>query len=176
MFFALTEVVLYMFDGWLGNAKRYWIPLLVSASAFIAYFVLIMWIVAQIEASYVARAFPIISLIAAVVLGCARWHKRSMVQPITRKAKSAQSKPEPAQPESEPMRSQVAQAHNEVVQDVQSDLAQEPEDSTTDKRIRATQLRSEGLSYAQIASELDVHRNTIANWLKSTNGHKQEAA
>lgn len=36
-----------------------------------------------------------------------------------------------------------------------------------DKRERALQLHSEGLTNAQIASELNVHRNTVGAWLRA---------
>lgn len=87
------------------------------------------------------------------------------VVPAARKTKPTQTTPPVVQLEFEEL-------HNDEAEATQSQPTQEP-DATTDKRQRATQLRSEGLSYAQIADELDVHRNTIANWLKATNGHKE---
>jgi hypothetical protein len=71
---------------------------------------------------------------------------------------------------------QNVQSESEIVRAENAQSGQPADDATIDKRQRATQLRSEGLSYAQIASELDVHRNTIANWLKATNGHTAEVA
>lgn len=51
---------------------------------------------------------------------------------------------------------------------VQPDDAQpEPVPSTIDKRQRAYQLHSEGLTNAQIALELGAHRNTVGAWLRA---------
>lgn len=58
-----------------------------------------------------------------------------------------------------------------VVQDVTPPAAQSDQ---PDPRQRAIMLHSEGLSYAQIASELGKHRNTIAAWLKHSNHHTAE--
>jgi DNA-directed RNA polymerase specialized sigma24 family protein len=44
-------------------------------------------------------------------------------------------------------------------------------DGTIDDKARALQLKSEGLTNAQIAAELNVHRNTVGKWL---NGHVQK--
>lgn len=68
--------------------------------------------------------------------------------------------------------SKTAELHSEdahVAQDnaqpMHTDVQAEP-----DKKARARQLLSEGLTRAQIASELDVHRNTVAKYL---NGEKE---
>jgi len=71
-----------------------------------------------------------------------------------------QTEPEPVQPQ--------------AVEDVQSEPLPDAL-ITIDKRQRAQQLHDEGLSYPQIAKELGVHRNTIANWLKQTNGTMEAA-
>lgn len=79
----------------------------------------------------------------------------------------AQDKPQQRSAQPKPPVTVTEQPEN-----TQPQSAQETDD-TINKRQRAIQLRSEGLSYAQIAGELDVHRNTISNWLKATNGHKE---
>lgn len=167
MFFALTEVVLNMFDGWLDDAQRYLVPLWISIGAFVGYFILIMWVVAQIETSIVARAFPVVSLIAAIVLGCARWHKRNSATSVVRKAKPAQSKPDIVQAE---VTGNLQESHSKLTAIVQ------PDTDAIDKRQRAHQLHSEGLSNTEIGKELDAHRNTVRAWLKGTNGYHKEAA
>jgi hypothetical protein len=50
-----------------------------------------------------------------------------------------------------------------------------PPDAQPTKHDRAQQLREEGLNNAQIAAELGVHRNTVPNLLRRTNGHKEPA-
>lgn len=151
MFFALTEVVLNMFDGYLDNAQRYRWPLVTSALAFIAYFALIMWVVAMVEHSVVARAFPVVSLIAAIVLGCARWHSRNSAQPARKTVhKTVQT---------EAVHS--ASVHNGAQPDSAPDV---------DPKERAHQLKSEGLTNTQIGDLLGVHRNTVGGWLRSMNG------
>lgn len=66
----------------------------------------------------------------------------------------------------------VVQSDPAIVQNVTPPAAQSDQ---PDPRQRAIMLYSEGLSYAQIASELGKHRNTIAAWLKHNNGHTAEA-
>lgn len=44
-----------------------------------------------------------------------------------------------------------------------------------DKRTRAKQLHSEGLSQGQIAKSIDVDRSTVNRWLRATNGAKAAA-
>lgn len=47
------------------------------------------------------------------------------------------------------------------------------EDVTPQQKAR--NMHSEGMSIAEISKILDVHRNTVSNWLKQTNGFTQHA-
>lgn len=77
----------------------------------------------------------------------------------------AEAQPEQAlQPTVQPTSVQSASAS--TVASVQPQIVQAVDNDTIDKRRRAAQLRSEGLSNAQIATELDVHRNTVGKWLR----------
>ena len=62
--------------------------------------------------------------------------------------------------------------HNEQSEDAQSPAqpAADAQPPTIDKRQRAKQMHSEGLTIAQISSELGSHRNTVSAWVR-TNGH-----
>jgi hypothetical protein len=99
MFFALTEVVLNMFDGYLQDKERYKYPLGIAVSILVLFFILVEIIVLGIETNPIACAFPVISLIAAVALGCARWHKRganilpARKQPTTQARKQTEVAP-----------------------------------------------------------------------------------
>ena len=79
MFFALTEVVLKSWDMW-RNSKKTIVPLAISVSAFVVYFILVMALVYTLEVSsghsLAPLAFPVVSVVAAVALGVTRWHKR----------------------------------------------------------------------------------------------------
>lgn len=50
---------------------------------------------------------------------------------------------------------------------VQPDDAQSEPDAQPDRAQRARQLKSEGLTNAQIAAELGVHRNTVGGWVRN---------
>ncbi len=86
MFFALTEVVLKSWELW-HTDSQYKLPLIVSVSAFLLYFVLVMSLVYALEVttghSLAPMAFPVVSVVAAIALGVTRWHKRSV--PAARK-------------------------------------------------------------------------------------------
>lgn len=152
MFFALTEVALKLWDKVYVDRRYAW-PLGIMGGVFVGYFALVMWLVATLEVTqgnYAPLAFPIVSVVAALTLGCERWHKRNMAtaqRPIKR----------------------VAQKKDTIVQHARLNTAQL-------KNVqRAHQLKSEGLKNAQIAAKMRVHRNTVGNLLKqpaiTTNGH-----
>lgn len=164
MFFALTEVTLIMWDG-AQSDRRYWWPLGIIGGAFAAYFALVLWLVYALESAhgnYAPMAFPFVSLVAAVALGCFRWHKRNHAQ-STRRVKTAQSKPVIVQ-----------DAPTDQHEDAQSEIEQDAQPAP-DEAHRARLLKSEGLNNIQIAAELGVHRNTVGALLKRTNGHKEVA-
>lgn len=106
-----------------------------------------LWSLAALPAMLVSVALP-----AAI----ARYsHVVAEVQPAPAKRKAASVQPEPdAQPEPS------------TVQD-------DAQPEAPDKVQRARQLKSEGLTNAQIAAELGVHRNTVGGWVR--NGHKGPA-
>ena len=146
MFFALTEVVLNMFDGYLLDKARYKWPLWIAGGLLIGFFALVEVIVICIETNPVAMAFPFISLIAAVGLGCARWHQRNQKTPQFVKAMKAKSKPEIEQP-------------NTSVSTILSEKSVEkPVDSLSaiERMNAARQLK------------IDNRRNTILQFLKET--------
>ena len=74
------------------------------------------------------------------------WRPKASVQPVQ----------EPVQP---PMHT--------VQKCVEAPVQFDDEDSQPEPRTVAAQLRSEGLSIAQISEQLNVHRNTVGKWLRS---------
>lgn len=73
-------------------------------------------------------------------------------------SKATKPKPEPTKPD-------------QIVANLDSDKANKAKQSqATKRRARVAQLKNEGLSQAQIAKELEVHPNTVANDLKQMNG------
>lgn len=153
--FAVIEVALHMWDGWLSNTRRYWVPLAASIIASIGVLIIVITVVYQLEVRtgghWVLSLLPLISLFAFVALGLKRWHERgSQKHSASAQKRTARTvQPKPVQ----------------VVQPVQDD-AQPP----VDKVQRARQLKSEGLSNVQIGDALGVHRNTVGAWL---NGHNK---
>lgn len=146
MFFALTEVVLNMFDGYLLDKARYKWPLGIAGGLLIGFFALVEVIVICIETNPVAMAFPFISLIAAVGLGCARWHQRNQKSPQFVKAmKAAKLKQETEQPAQQ-------------TTSVSPILSEKPADNLTaiERMNAARQLK------------IDNRRNTILQFLKET--------
>lgn len=59
--------------------------------------------------------------------------------------------------------------HNEQSEDAQAPAqpATDAQPPAIDKRQRAKQMHSEGLTIAQIASELGSHRNTVSAWVRN---------
>jgi len=154
--FAIIEVALHMWDGMLGNRKRYAIPLGISVAASIGMLIIVMSVVYNLEVKtgghWVLALLPLISLFAFVALGLKRWHERSADAPAQKHNKrTVQSNAQPA-----------AQSAQEA--------AQIP---VIDKRQRAKQMKAEGFTIAQIATNLEVHRNTASVWVRSTNGHSK---
>lgn len=128
MFFALTEVVLNMFDGYLLDEDRYKWPLGIAVTILVAFFMLVEVIVYHIETNPIACAFPVISLIAAVALGCARWHKRGATsQPARKQVRK--------QPEAQPASNAVAPLAI-VVDAAPVELVAEEQPTTTDAQAK----------------------------------------
>lgn len=153
--FAIIEVALHMWNGWLSNPKRYSIPLAVSIAATVFVLAIVVIVVHQLEVRsgghWVLALLPLISLFAFVALGLKRWHERGDQKhsAVAQKRTARTVQPKPVQ----------------VVQPVQEDAQ-----PAVSKAQRARQLKSEGLSNVQIGDALGVHRNTVGAWL---NGHSK---
>lgn len=154
IFFVMFEITLKLWDGYQEDAQ-YKAPLTAMCIVSGVCVVLVMWLVYSVESmaggATVLAALPVLSACTSVGIGLLRWH-HARTQRIVQKA--AQRTKRTAQPEPE-----IVQP---VVQIIETD-------AQPDKRQRAHNLHSEGLSNAQIAKELDVHRNTVSAWLR-TNG------
>lgn len=181
MFFALTEVVLNMFDGYLLDKARYKWPLGIAGGLLIGFFVLVEVIVICIETNPVAMAFPFISLIAAVGLGCARWHQRNQKSPQFLRAIRA-TKP---RQEIEP----VAQNHAPKMTSVSPILSEKADEKSADtltpiEKMNAAKMRKiesrrgtileflkeTELPISEIANRLSVSENTIRKDLDALQG------
>lgn len=153
--FAIIEVALHMWNGWLSNPKRYSIPLAASILVALLVLAIVVTTVYQLEVKsgghWVLALLPLISLCAFVALGLKRWHERGIqthsVNAQKRTNRTVQTKPA------------------QIVQPVQGDAQ-----VVVNKAQRARQLKSEGLNNVQIADALGVHRNTVSAWL---NGHSK---
>lgn len=153
--FAIIEVTLHMWNGWLSKPVSYGIPLAASIVATISVLAIVITVVYQLEVKsgghWVLALLPMISLFAFVALGLKRWHERGDQKhsAVAQKRTARTVQPKPVQ----------------VVQPVQEDAQ-----PAVDKAQRARQLKSEGLSNVQIGDVLGVHRNTVGAWL---NGHSK---
>lgn len=93
---------------------------------------------------------------------------------------------ENAQPATQPKRKQKpvidddnAQLERVIVhsdaQPEERKIAQSIDIEDVTPQQKARNMHSEGMSIAEISRLLDVHRNTVSNWLKQTNGIAQHA-
>lgn len=74
---------------------------------------------------------------------------------------------------SSPVQTAEPAVHSQSAEDAQVEPDTQPNDAqipVIDKKHRVQQMRAEGLTIAQIADEMGVHRNTVSNWL---NGHSK---
>lgn len=162
--FAIIEVALHMWDGMLGNRKRYAWPLGVSVVATAGVLTIVILVVYHLEVKtgghWVLALLPLISLFAFVALGLKRWHERPAAQ------RTAQAK-----------RTKTHNLHSasSVTHTMQTN-AQDAQSPVGSKKQRAIQMHRAGVPIVQIAADLDVHRNTASNWVRSTNGHSKESA
>lgn len=165
--FAIIEVALHMWNGWLDKPDRYSVPLAASILAACCVLAIIVTVVFQLEVAtgghWVLALLPLISMFAFVALGLKRWHERN-AQPThsavaqKRTVRTVQSK--------------AAQPAKDTAQTVGDD-AQQAQDNAhpvVDKAERARQLKAEGFSNVEIGQMLDAHRNTVSKWL---NGHSK---
>ncbi len=155
--FGLSEVALMMFDGLHTNERLYWWPFVISVLVAVGIMILIIIMVWSLETAHpILAVLPLFSAAGAMALALRRWHARNQA------AQSAMHN------ELSIVQAKVISMHNES-KTVQDDAS---------RKLRAAQLKSEGLTNAQIGQELNVHRNTISAWLRQplyTNGFKQEA-
>jgi len=174
LFFALTAVALDMFDGYLIDKNRYVWPLRIAGGLLISFFVLVEVIVLFIETNPVAMAFPVISLIAAVGLGCSRWHLRNQKTPqFVKAAKAAKVKVE-AEPQTQTL--------NSITPILSENTGEKPADNLSSvERMNAARqlkidtrrstilnfLRETELPISEIANRLDVSANTIRKDLEA---------
>lgn len=161
--FAIIEVALHMWDGFLGNRKRYAWPLGVSIAAALGVLAIVVSVVYNLEVKtgghWILASLPFISLFAFVALGLKRWHERPVAQ------RTAQAK-----------RTKTHNLHSasSVTHTMQTN-AQDAQSPVISKKQRAIQMHRAGVPIVQIAADLDVHRNTASNWVRSTNGYSKEA-
>lgn len=78
---------------------------------------------------------------------------------------------ETAQPIAQVKRKPKQTAVEEVAQPEVSETAQQADIEDVTPQQKARNMHSEGVSIAEISRLLDVHRNTVSNWLKQTNGY-----
>lgn len=160
--FAIIEVALHMWDGYLTNPKRYTVPLGASIAASVGVLIIVMSIVYALEVrsggQWILALLPLISMFAFVALGLKRWHERT---PTMHKASAQKAQSRTVQTNAQPA-AQPAQVDAQIV--------------VIDNKERARQMRAKGLTIAQIASDLGVHRNTASAWVNSTNGYHKETA
>jgi hypothetical protein len=174
LFFALTAVALDMFDGYLIDKNRYVWPLRIAGGLLISFFVLVEVIVLFIETNPVAMAFPVISLIAAVGLGCSRWHLRNQKTPqFVKAAKVAKVKVE-AEPQPQTLNS-VTPILSENTADKPADNLSSVERMNAARQLKIDTRRSTILNFlretelpiSEIANRLDVSTNTIRKDLEA---------
>lgn len=161
LFFALTAVALDMFDGYLLDKNRYKWPLWIAVSLLIGFFGLVEVIVLFIETNPVAMAFPVISLIAAIGLGCARWHLRNQKTPhFAKLAKASRVKIATEKAENTPI------LHENV--DPIAKMHAAKQEKITQRRMTILQMiDGEGLPLAEIAKRTDCSTRTIRNDLEA---------
>ena len=157
--FGLFEVALMMFDGTQADERRYRWPFRLAVTVAIVVMLLIIIVVQRLETAHpILAVLPLFSAAGAVALALRRWHARNMA------AQSAMHN------EMSVVHAKVITMHNQS-KTVQDDAS---------RKLRAAQLKSEGLTNAQIGQELNVHRNTVGAWLRQpvqVNGyHKTQEA
>lgn len=165
MFFALTEVALKLWD-WVGKDKRYAWPLGIMMGVFVGYFALVMWLVATLEVkqgNLAPLAFPIVSVVAAITLGCERWHKRNQDAKTT-------------QPRNTQKQRKSAKSAQPVAQSAIDDA---PVIALPSEALRVWNMRQNGMTIPQIAQSIGKSERTVNNRLRDArvqlNGHAAEA-
>lgn len=184
MFFALTEVVLKSWDLWRNNRKTV-VPLAISVSAFIVYFILVMTLVYMLEVtsghSLAPMAFPVVSVVAAVALGVTRWHKR------TEQAETVGATVETLLHEKQTMLAahgkQVATFEKQVatlgatIAQLEEQLNKQKPDATQRRETLLERLRNGGeLVVKQLADEFGVSQTVIRRDLAQIDSSKMQFA
>jgi len=174
LFFALTAVALDMFDGYLLDRERYKWPLGIAVSLLIGFFGLVEVIVLFIETNPVAMAFPFISLIAAIGLGCSRWHQRNQKSPQFVKALKTAKVKQGAEPQPQTLNS-ITPILSENTADKSTDNLSSVERMNAARQLKIDTRRNEILNFlretelpiSEIANRLDVSANTIRKDLEA---------
>lgn len=94
--FALVEIALYLFDGYLRDKAKYRFPLAAAAASVIVAVCIVIGLVYNLEVAgggHVVMAWmPVISLCAFVSIGLKRWNERQKEFTGSRKRKPAKSR------------------------------------------------------------------------------------
>lgn len=160
--FAIIEVALHMWDGVLGNRKRYAVPLGVSIVASVGMLIIVMSVVYNLEVmaggSWVLALLPLVSLFAFVALGLKRWHERNPDLHATQPRKK-DAKTQPATPQAK-------------AQDVALDA---PIIALPSVVLEAYNMRRNGMTIPQIAERIGKSERSVNNYLAQAkaqlNGH-----
>lgn len=89
--FALVEISLFLFDGFLRDKKKYLAPLVLSVTSVVAGVTIVIGIVYDLEVKgdghTIMAWLPVISLCAFLSIGLKRWHERQKESGANRKGK-----------------------------------------------------------------------------------------
>lgn len=159
--FAIIEVALHMWDGMLGNRKRYAIPLGISVAASIGMLIIVMSVVYNLEVKtggqWVLALLPLISLFAFVALGLKRWHERSADAPATPHSKRKDAKKTATAPQPQPV----------------AEIA--PILALPSVVLETYNMQRNGMTRPQIAERIGKSERTVDNYLQKAraqlNGH-----
>ncbi len=75
--FLLVEVALLLWDGYLTNPQRYWLPFNVIIGVVLIAVAVVMGLVFTLETHKIMATLPIVSLCSFVGIGLKRWHERT---------------------------------------------------------------------------------------------------
>jgi len=166
--FAIIEVALHMWDGLLGNRKRYAWPLGVAVVASVGMLAIVMTVVYQLEIKtgghWVLAGLPLISMFAFVALGLKRWHERNEDAKITQKRNGVTGR-------------KSAKITQPVVQEVADDT---PVIALPSEVLQVWNMKQNGYTISQISGQIGKSERTVNNRLKEAraqlNGHGKAEA
>lgn len=152
--FAIIEVALHMWDGMLGNRKRYATPLGISVAASIGMLIIVMSVVYNLEVKtggqWVLALLPLISLFAFVALGLKRWHERNADAPATQSGKRKDAK----KPATIPQPTPQFVAENAPILALPSAV------------LEVYNMQRNGMTRLQIAERIGKSERTVDNYLQ----------